>query len=297
MSFLGQNYIKLGNGEKELSIKNNKIYDFYDMWKELLFERCMRLFIWDGVDFPSKEIEQNLLIFGFACITRNKYGMLVCARGTFYQQKVFYDEYKYCTYNLPYETGKREIDKDCIIIDNTKIRNSLYPLIHHYALLLAHVDVSLQSELVNLRSGKTAIAKNPAVAESVNEWYKKLYEGETMVIKDDFLSSVAIESTTHANNNLINLMELRKELLNSFYNDIGIRTSSEKRERMNIPEVSLDLGVLLVNIDDMLDCRKTACEKVNEMFGMNWTVRKSIEYETLDKQANDIMEGVSENEN
>lgn len=297
MSFLGQNYIKLGNGEKELSIKNNKIYDFYDMWKELLFERCMRLFIWDGVDFPSKEIEQNLLIFGFTCVTRNKYGMLVCARCTFYQQKVFYDEYKYCTYNLPYETGKREIDKDCIIIDNTKIRNSLYPLIHHYALLLAHVDVSLQSELVNLRSGKTAIAKNPAVAESVNEWYKKLYEGETMAIKDDFLSSVAIESTTHANNNLINLMELRKELLNSFYNDIGIRTSSEKRERMNIPEVSLDLGVLLVNIDDMLDCRKTACEKVNEMFGTNWTVRKSIEYETLDKHANDIMEGVSENEN
>lgn len=56
---------------------------------------------------------------------------------------------------------------------------------------------------------------------------------------------------------------------------------------MNVEETSLDDGLLLININDMYEYRKKACEEVNSLFGESWSVKKSIEYvshETLESE-------------
>lgn len=279
--FLGQNYYMLGNGKHELGLENNNLQSFYEYWQELLFERCMRLFIWENTgEVPQKEIEQRLLLQG-QCAVIKKNNKLFAVTCTLFNQTDYFDEFENITYTMPYDSGTKTIGKNSVIINNCAIRNPLYPLIHHYSNLLAHVDVSLQSELVNLRSTKTAIAKTKATADTLNKWYNDLFKGKTYAVRDSYMDGVDFIDSNKNTNNLTNLMELRRELIANFYQDIGIRASYEKKERMNIPEVSLDDGVLLVNINDMLDSRKKACEEINRLFGTNWTVKKAIEYENI----------------
>lgn len=282
--FLREIYKNLGDGKEVFTTKQNTLGFVYSYWREVLFERCMRLFKWQCPEVPQKEIEQNLIINGMAGGLRNNKGKIVVARCTPYQQNVYYDEWKYLTYSLPYESGKREIGKDAVLFSNTQIRNPLLPLIHHYALLLAHTDVSIQCELVNLRTTTVAKAKSKPVAKSIETWQEKIYNGEQYTILDDFLESVAIEKETHANTNLINLMELRRQLISNFYEDIGIQSNYEKKERLVVEEAKMNKGVLLVNINDMFEMRQKACEEMNALFGTNWSVEKSIEYKEMNTE-------------
>ena len=47
--------------------------------------------------------------------------------------------------------------------------------------------------------------------------------------------------------------------------------------------------MLAFNVNDLLDCRKDACEKINDMFGVNWSVELSPEIQAiLEKGGNDV---------
>lgn len=287
--FLSENYHNLGNGFIKLDKNSNDFKFWYHYWKETLFERCMRLFKWDCGIIPQKEIEQRLLLTGFCIITKNNSGKLVCASGGLYEQDVYYDEFKKVTYNLVGESGERTIGKDCVVISNNSLRNSLFHMIHNYAMTLAHCDVSIICELVNTRATKTFSAKNKSVAKTINEWYNNLFNGKMSSIMDDY--TCALESFDNRTNstNLLQLMETRQNTLRNFYNDIGIKTSYDKKERMNVEETALDDGLLLININDMYEYRKKACENVNAMFEESWNVKKSVEYvsrETLESEEN-----------
>lgn len=278
--FLSENFSGLGNGNRKLSHESNNLAENYEYWKETLFERCMRLFEWNCDGVPQKEIEQRLLLQGFCIITKLKDGQLVCASGSMHEQSIYYDEFKKATYSTPYECGVKVINENCVIIDNTSIRNSLFHLIHKYALMLAHTDISIICELVNTRSTKTFSAKNKSIANTVNEWFNRLYNGKMTSILDDYTDALQSMDTSKNATNLLELIECRTQLLKSFYTDIGIKCSYDKKERMNVEEVGMDEGLLLININDMLASREKGCEEVNKMFGLNWGVKKSIEYQS-----------------
>lgn len=293
--FLSENYHNLGNGFVKLDKNAVDVKFFYHYWKETLFERCMRLFKWECGDIPQKEIEQRLLLTGFCIITKNKDGKLVCASGGMYEQNIYYDEFKKVTYNLVGESGERTIGKDCVLISNNSLRNSLFHMIHNYSMMLAHTEVSIICELVNIRSHKTFSAKNKAVAKTVNQWYKNLFDGKMTSIMDDYTCALTNFDNRTSSTNLPQLLETRQNILKAFYNDIGIKTNYDKKERMNVEETALDEGLLLINISDMYDFRKKACEDVKKVFGLDWTVKKSIEYENNDQDINDTKkDGVSD---
>lgn len=277
--FLSENFSGLGNGCRKLTSDTNNLSECYEYWKETLFERCMRLFNWECDGVPQKEIEQRLLLQGYCVITKLNSGEIVCASGSMHEQDIYYDEFRKATYTTPYETGVREINDNCVIIDNTSIRNSLFHLIHRYSLMLAHTDISIICELVNTRSTRTFSAKNKNVARTIKEWYNNLYNGKMSSILDDYSDALNSYDSSKNTTNLLQLIECRTQLLKSFYTDIGIKCSYDKKERMNVEEVGMDNGLLLININDMLASRERGCELVNKMFNLNWSVSKAIEYE------------------
>ena len=61
--------------------------------------------------------------------------------------------------------------------------------------------------------------------------------------------------------------------MDSFYNDIGVKTGYSKKGNMIQEEVEANDSMLLLNISDMLDSRKKGVEKVNAMYGTNWSVK------------------------
>lgn len=262
----------------------------YVYWREQLFERIMRLFVWEntfdittGQGVKPKEIEQRLLISGYCAVTKiNNEEELTAMYGSFFGVTKYYDEYPNFNVRSPIYSGKRTIGKDVVIINNTTIRNAALPLVHHYAILLGHTDVTLVNCLVNARdAGGVPIAGTEKQKQSILDYLGKLFNGQYGVVTD--IGNIGIEyagADRRTQQGLLDILEARQKLLKSFYADIGVRSAFEKRNNSVTAEVEADTSLLLLNLSDMIQQRETGAEEVNKMFGANWQVHiaKEIDY-------------------
>ena len=261
---------------------------YYDYWRDNLFERVLRLFVWKNTeDVKPKEIEMRLHLNGHCGITMlNK--ELTAMFGSFYGVTKYFDEWTNYMVRCPIYSGSRTIDKDVIVIDNNDLRNPTMALIHHYATLLAHNEVTLVNTLVNARdSGGVPIASNEKQKQSIKQYLGQLFDGQYGVVTD--IGNLGIEyagTDRKTGQSAVDLYTLRERILRSFYTDMGIRSSMEKRANIVVAELSEDDSLLTLNVSNMLEQRKKGAEKVNKMFGTNWSVEiaKQIDYEALDRE-------------
>jgi hypothetical protein len=257
---------------------------FYEYWRDALFERVMRLFVWENTgEVPAKEIEQRLILKGHCGITKMK-GELTAMFGTFHGVTKYMDEWKEYTVRSPIYADNRKIEKDIVVINNNALRNPTYEIVHHYSIMLAHNEVTLVNMLVNARdSGGVPIATTEKQKRSILGYLGKLFNGQYGVVTD--LGSLGINyagSDRKTAQSIMDIMEVREKLIKSFYSDIGVRSAFEKRNNTIVAEVEADTSLLLLNLSDMIDCRERGCEEVNKMFGTNWSVHvaKEIDYNT-----------------
>lgn len=279
-------YLDTDEGRKisKLARESSTFNVGYKYWRELLFERIMRLFVWEGTDKDNilpKEIEQRLLLAGHCGIAKYK-GELTAFFGSFFGVTKYIDEWKNYTVRCPIYSGKKTIDKDVAVINNNSLRNPAFMLVHHYAIMLAHTEVTLINCLVNARdSGGVPVVSTEKQKKSITEYQGKIFNGQYGVVTD--IGNLGIEymgADRRTTQNIMDIMEVREKLIKSFYSDIGVRSAFEKRNNTVQAEVEADTSLLLLNLSDMLKAREIGAEKVNNMFGTNWTVHiaEEIDY-------------------
>ena len=279
-------YLDTDEGRKisKLARESSTFNVGYKYWRELLFERIMRLFVWEGTDKDNilpKEIEQRLLLAGHCGIAKYK-GELTAFFGSFFGVTKYIDEWKNYTVRCPIYSGKKTIDKAVVVINNNSLRNPAFMLVHHYAIMLAHTEVTLINCLVNARdSGGVPVVSTEKQKKSITEYQGKIFNGQYGVVTD--IGNLGIEymgADRRTTQNIMDIMEVREKLIKSFYSDIGVRSAFEKRNNTVQAEVEADTSLLLLNLSDMLKAREIGAEKVNNMFGTNWTVHiaEEIDY-------------------
>jgi len=247
----------------------------YSYWINTLAERCMRLFVWDGIEkFPQKQIERPLLFNGSCGVT--KFRKVVTPFFGMYsgEPTVFYDTWGSYTINSPIYTATKTVDKNIVVIENNACRNALYPLIHKYACMLAQTEVSYIVACVNSRK-KTGIPVGSTTNSiaAIKAYESDVYNGHIGAINDPAFSGVQfIMPPSGSETNLKDFIEARDNLLQDFYCDIGVKSTRAKKGNMIAEEINSNDCMLLLNISDMLSCRKAGAEAVNKMFGTNWTV-------------------------
>lgn len=70
------------------------------------------------------------------------------------------------------------------------------------------------------------------------------------------------------------LIEAHQYILAQFFNEIGVGGNwNMKRERINTAETELMTDSLDINIQSMLKCREEAADKINELYGLNVSVK------------------------
>lgn len=266
---------------------------FNAYWRENLFERIMRLFVWDNTDpVPAKEIEQRLLIQGHCGVFNfkdPKTGIteLTAMFGNFNGVAKYMDELPRYMMRCPVWSGNTEVGKNSVVISNNSLRNPALPLVNHYAYLLAHTDVTLSRLMIAARdAGGVPIATSEKQKKDIEAYQRHLYNGEDGVVTD--LGALGVEyagSDKHTNQNIVDVMDVRQRILKNFYSDIGVRASFEKRSNATVNEVEADTSMLLLNITDMLESRKRGAEAVNNMFSTNWSVKLAdeINYNTYNE--------------
>lgn len=259
--------------------ENSTFNACYMYWREQLFERIMRIFIWEDTgDVKPKEIEQRLLINGHCGIAEYK-GELTAFYGSFNGVTKYQDEWTHYNVWCPIYADRKKIGTDVIVIDNTSIRNSAMALIHHYAIMLGHTEVTLVNLLVNARdAGGVPIAATEKQKQSIHSYLAKLFNGQYGVVTDTGSLGVTYAgSDRRTQQELMKVMETREKLIKSFYSDIGVRSAFEKRNNTVMAEVEADTSLLLLNLSDMLHCREMGAKAVNDRFGTNWKVHVAEE--------------------
>lgn len=277
---------KEGRNISKLARESSTFNAFYKYWRELLFERIMRLFVWENTgDVQPKEIEQRLLLQGHCGITKlESDNQLTAMYGHFYGVTKYIDEWSNYTVRCPIYSGTREIGKDIVVINNNSLRNPAYHLVHHYAIILAHTEVTLVNCLVNARdAGGIPVVGTEKQKKSVAEYQGKIFNGQYGTVTD--IGNLGIEylgSDRKTGQDLIDIIETREKIIKSFYSDIGVRSAFEKRNNTVMAEVEADTSLLLLNLSDMIHYREKGAEEVNKMFGTNWTVHiaEEIDYST-----------------
>ena len=277
---------KEGRNISKLARESSTFNAFYKYWRELLFERIMRLFVWENTgDVQPKEIEQRLLLQGHCGITKlESDNQLTAMYGHFYGVTKYNDEWTNYTVRCPIYSGTREIGKDIVVINNNALRNPAYPLVHHYAIILAHTEVTLVNCLVNARdAGGIPVVGTEKQKQSVAEYQGKIFNGQYGTVTD--IGNLGIEylgSDRKTGQDLMDIIETREKIIKSFYSDIGVRSAFEKRNNTVMAEVEADTSLLLLNLSDMIHYREKGAEEVNKMFGTNWTVHiaEEIDYST-----------------
>lgn len=251
----------------------------YKYWRDVLFERVMRLFVWENTgDVKPKEIEQRLMLAGHCGITKLD-NEVTAMFGSFYGVTKYIDEWSHYTVRCPIYSGQRTIGKDVVVINNNALRNPTYMLVHHYAILLAHTEVTLVNCLVNARdAGGVPVASTEKQKQSITEYQGKIFNGQYGVVTD--IGNLGLEymgADRKTTQNIMDIMETREKLIKSFYSDIGVRSAFEKRNNTVQAEVEADTSLLLLNLSDMLKCREDGAKEVNNMFGTSWKVHVAEE--------------------
>lgn len=267
---------------------------FNEYWRENLFERIMRLFVYSGMDesisdIMPKEIEQRLLINGSCGVAlfrdprfENTEPEITAFFGNFYGVGKYMDEKPNYMLRCPVWSGEGVVwhsgdevrENSCVVISNNAVRNAALPLVNHYAYLLAHTEVTLSKSLIIARdAGGVPTASSEKMKQSITDYQKKMYNGEDGVIVDFGMLGVEYAGADrHTSQDIANIMDVRQRLLKNFYADIGVRSSFEKRSNATVNEVEADTSMLLLNISDMLDSRQKGVALVNELFGTAWAV-------------------------
>lgn len=268
---------------KDTTISNQLNFEW---WRTKLVDFYMTLYKWHNLPFDKKDYRQvenylNFLLLdggtvGFTYIEGDIpiIGHVVPCEG----YNWFGGASKYTITNKVNSYIK---DKNDIAIGfNSPSRHPMYYLIDHYAKLLSEID---GVEDVNLKTQHTpVILAVPHGQElSASNMYEQIAGHKPVVYGRDTLIGNNQKIVEHAEPSkyICDKLELlRGDILNSFYNDLGVAgKTAEKRAQLVTAEINAGKESVSVFKNIYLDSRKRFCDAINEIFDLKVSVEFNAE--------------------
>ena len=194
----------------------------------------------------------------------------------------FYYQPTTCNISNPFYTKNLIIGKECEILKLTPDYRSVLDIIDFYASLLSECTKSIQMGLVNAKVPLILSANTQGQAETLKKVYDKVQAGETIIIwkntdLDDsdgevIPSKEPFEAWTQDFKDsyiVTPLLENMNTLLNSFYNEIGIPVSVEKKERLITSETEFSNAQSQARIACWVETLNECLKVINERYNLN----------------------------
>lgn len=278
--------------DKTIGLESNESYKH---WFTQLSNYCIDMFTWKGLldSIPQKEIEKVLLIqSGVGGLIRADYegcpdflsGGYFFLEGTESGVTPYEDVFTHFAYGTSKLIGgtDRVNTENCVVCYNNPLKTSLFTMIHRYATLLAHAEVTACVDLINSRMTDAFVAYSDTQAKSIRKYKDAVRLGKTevlvtedidqIIMNGDGVPSLLESQRQHLADDALKAWELQNEILRSFFRDIGKRFSKDKKERLVEAEVVADDEMILLNVNLMLHSRQDFCERVNKYMGLSFEV-------------------------
>lgn len=240
---------------------------------------------------PSEELELLLQMNGFAVICKINDELYAVDAGLGGEQDVYGRPTK-AVVTVPYLQYNSEltINEDCVVIKNDTTARGLIPMYSKYCTMLVENDITLILANYQKRIQSYISANNDSTVESARAFLKELIDGKVGVIAESQLfDSLKISNAgLNTNNGMRDLYEYHTWLKGNLFNEVGLTaTNNLKKERVSYAEVELNSDNLYPLVDNMLNCRREAIKKINEMFDTDIQVElnSSWDYRTYNGES------------
>ena len=250
-----------------------------------MLNRTTKMFKYNGLPdtIKTKDLETQLQVGGFAVWKEVKGDLYTFTGGLGGEPNPYYLPTIAIIANpaLKYNASL-EIDKECVVMLNDNYYQGMMPVFNKYGALLVEAELSLKMAILNARVPALIQADNDGTYKSAKEFFDKIVEGEEygIISSKEFFDGIRSQDF-YKQAYIKDLIEAIQYIRGTWYNEIGLNaTFNMKREAINEAEATLNEDILQPTIDNMLECRKDALEKVNSMFGTNIT----IEFNSIWKQ-------------
>ena len=162
------------------------------------------------------------------------------------------------------------IDEDCVFMQNDSMCMGLVTMYQKYCTILNETDITMILATINKRVQILLSANDDNTVASAKKFIENIENGKLGVIAESKLFDSLKTSTvaTSNTNSLQDIYQLQQYVKASMYNEIGLGANwNSKKERLAVAEVETNSDNLYPLVDDMLNNRRKALEKINEMFG------------------------------
>ena len=269
-----------------------KLYDFNDKeaavrnYIAYMLDRTQRIFEYKGLPdtIPQRMLEFLLQVNGYACFGKCNgdlyafYGGLGGEPDAYYRPTICVVANPYLKFNKSFK-----IDEDCVIMRNDSLLYGLLPLFSRHATAMAENDISFRLSSVNTRIEFLLSAPDDNTKSAAEKFLKDIEEGKQGVIaSNEFLEGIKAQEVGRSMRTFTDLIEYQQYLKASWFNEIGLNANyNMKREKLSTTESQMNNDALLPLVEDMLEQRRLACEKINEMFGTDISVDFASSWEKL----------------
>lgn len=256
--------------------------------------KTLTMFLYSNLpdSLPIEELEKILQLNGTGFVTKID-GELVVLKGNYNYEKVdiynrpteincyLPDRKQYKTFSISDRKQYTTLSiSDGVIIKNDYLERGLLPIFQKWGYLINESEITLAIANRYKRMVKTFIANDDPTVESVRSYLSKVENGESSVITSQLLwDSIKIDNDTQSNT-LHELIEYDNYIKSELFKEIGLYSNDNmKKERLITSEVETGLNALYPLVDNMLNCRKQAVEKINEKYDTNITVEFTSSWE------------------
>ena len=231
----------------------------------------------------------NLILDGQVCITDFNEKLYACIGNRGGTPNEYYVPTQFIIANPILGSKQVKIDVDGVVFYNTKIdqfwlngsseifATGLYDLIEQTATLLADNIISINCVQVNARVNTFFDADSEAQAIAGEAILKKMYAGVPyMVLRGDLIEKIRVNpvNTSATGQNITELVELHNYIIANFFQSIGIKSNNiMKRERLIRDEIESQDDFLQISILEMLAAWQDGLNKVNQMYGTEFSVK------------------------
>ena len=169
---------------------------------------------------------------------------------------------------------------DCVPLFNTKnyrFGENCNTVVNIYADMLADTTISMKNSIRNSRVTILPTVNDDKEAVRVNDLMKQIYDGEAFALRykvNDFDGQTLFPIRAKDNIVVSELADARRCIMADFFSETGVKTIAvDKRERVNLQEMSSNDTQTKIACDIMLQPRQKWAEEMNAMFGTNISVK------------------------
>lgn len=255
--------------EKKRAINQNIFY---------MLNRTQSIFKWQNLPdtIPERILELYLQTNGHICFYEYENNLYIFTGGLGGEPDVYYQPTIYTIANPALNISKNLIiNKDCILMLNDSLYMGLIPLFKKYATALSENELSIKIAIQNSRIVNLISAPDDRTKASAEKYLEDIANGKQGIIAENaFLDGIKTQPYATPNNNILtNLIEMEQYLKASWFNEIGLNANyNMKRESINAGESQLNNDALTPLVDNMLEQRRIAIDKVNAKYNTNISV-------------------------